>query len=74
MEIKMGKWVRGIPAEPTDSMFKAKATSEFFNQVAKEREAFENAAEDSVLPDKPDEKRVTEIRKEIGTSVLGLLY
>lgn len=74
MEIKMGKWVRGIPAEPTDSMFKAKATSEFFNQVAKERKAFENAAEDSVLPDKPDEKRITEIRKEIGTSVLCLLY
>ena len=74
MEVKMGKWVRGIPAKPTDGLFKAEATEEFFNQVAKEREAFEKAAENSVLPDRPDEKRIVEIQKEIGSSVLGLLY
>lgn len=74
MEIKMGKWVRGIPAGPTDPVFTAEATEEFFTQVEKEREAFEDAAENSVLPDLPDEEKIESIRKEIGASVLGALF
>ena len=74
MEIKMGKWVRGIPADPTDAVFNAEATEEFFEQVTVEREKFEDAAENSVLPEFPDEDRIEEIRKEIGASILGLQF
>ena len=72
MDIKFGKLVRlrYYTSSSNAEFIKVEPASEFFDMFDVEKKKFESAVENSVLPERPNENKVTEIRKEISRWVL----